>query len=181
MPDDIGEARKALADGDFARARAHLAVARQEGADETTLRALLDEIDEAEGAITKSSSAHILWAIMLALIAYVVLSLQSPANWGMPVWVLLAFIVVPIVIGVLSAMSVPPHAEKGDRFKRAMGVATLAMAIYATVGLILSERKMGTHSLQATQVFTAGMVVVVVYALIAGFVAGFAGSLVRGR
>ena len=180
MPDDVGEARKALAAGDYARARAHLAVARQEGADQSVLSALRQEIDDAEGAVTKNSSKHLLWALAVAAIAYVVLSLQSPPNWGMPLWIGLAFVVVPACVGLLAGMSLPPHSDSGDRFKRAMWLAMVAMAIYTAVGLILSGRKIGSHT-ELTQIFLLGLLVVVAFGLIAGLVAGFATRLVGGK
>lgn len=177
MPDDVGEARKALADGDFARARAHLAVARQEGADPNTLAELRQEIDDAESAITQSSSKHLLWSIAVAVVAYVVLSLQSKEAWGVA-WGLLALIAVPAGVGILAGMSLPPHSQSRDRFTRALWLGMTAMATYATAGVILSHRKIATDSTQLMQVFLAGALSVVAFSVVAGLVAGFAARMV---
>src|SRR5690349_7232146 len=66
----------------------------------------------------------------LGLLAYLFLSLQQPLGWQMPVWILLAFLVIPGLIGLLQGWRLGTDSTASARFWVGMKGVFWPMAFY---------------------------------------------------
>ena len=128
-----------------------------------------------EIAAARASTARLGSAIAVAVLGYAVLSFQTPAAWGPLFWGLAAFLVLPAFAGILAGGGEGPT---GRRFWRAFGIVAGSMAIYTTVGMAITRGNM--HSSDKSSDYFVYLVVAVVYAVIAGMVAGVSGTMFKG-
>ncbi len=113
----------------------------------------------------------------LGLLGYLLVSVREPLEWRMPVWIILAFVVVPGLVGWVAGLGQVP--ERGICFRAGLRTAGWAMFLYASLTLIVLSHRIPADA-GSGQEFWAGLLVSVVYALLAGTVAGLV-SMAAGR
>ena len=119
--------------------------------------------------------------LLLAIVGYLVLALRQPSAWGMPVWALLAFAVVPAGAGWLAGRGRIGGSEFRECFRAGAWPAAIAMALYAGITLIVLHTRVSSGA-NGGSVFLVGVFVALVYAAAAGPVAGITtGLALRGK
>lgn len=175
----IHAAQESLAAGHFREARHHLSEAENLRADSQTLRRLRNGIKQAESAQTGHRRRNVWIGFGLGCIGYLILSLRQPLGWTIPVWALLAFLVVPICIGLTVGRGMGYDAGPGPRFRGWFRACSLVMFLYTAFNLMIVRYNIGSGD--TGQVFLVGLFVSVIYALLAGLVAGLASGWLAYR
>jgi hypothetical protein len=116
----------------------------------------------------------------LGLLAYLLLSMQQPLGWGILVWVLLAFLIVPGLIGLLIGKKLGAEPTAPMKFWAGLKGVAWAMAFYAFLNPILLLGRLNVEGENGARLF-AVLLVTVVFALLAGGVAGLASALTAKR
>ena len=106
---------------------------------------------------------------------YLALSIQQPAQWTVPVWVLLAFLLGPALIGLIAGRLQRGEMSPLRRFRGGLQAGVITMFLYTSITLMALHARMGSSG-DGGQVFLVGLFVSVIYALIAGVVAGAVSS-----
>ena len=114
-----------------------------------------------------------------ALLAYLCLSLQPPLGWTLPLWIFLAFVFAPGLVGLVVGLQQRQAHAPGRSFWTAAKSAGTAMGLYTTLHLVLIG---GPHSDGANlgQEILAGLLSILLFALIAGLAAGAVSAAVVG-
>lgn len=168
----VADARSALDAGRMREARRH--IVRAEGmrpARKDTLRLLRRELQLKENAQRGRTKTSTLRGFGLALLGYLCLSLQQPPGWGVPLWGLLAFGVVPGVSGWFVGRAQGPESDPRNRFWSSAQAVGAAMAFYAGILLLILRARFRSGG-DTGQVVFVWLLVIVVYAALAGLVAG---------
>ncbi len=127
-------------------------------------------------APTLSAAGPAFWC---AAAGYLLVALQQPRGWGLAVWALLAFVLVPGFAGLVGGLKVGRVGTRQAHFRQAYWAVAWAMAGYTGLNLlILRARFTGSGFAGALLVW---ILVTAVYATAAGVVAGFGASLITGR
>ncbi|MCW3100403.1 MAG: hypothetical protein JWL77_6021 [Chthonomonadaceae bacterium] len=108
---------------------------------------------------------------IVAILGYLFVSLQQPLGWGMPLWIFLAFLLVPGLAGLAVGFAQRGAGTPGRSLWTAIKSAGKAMALYTIMHLLLLG---GPHSDSADrwQERIAGVLTTILYSLVAGLVAG---------
>lgn len=175
--DEVVAACRAIEDGDYELARHHVNNLSMEGSNPSQVHELTQLILQKESAASQVGTNRIGLALAVAVLGYAALSIQSPATWGLPVWGVAAFLVLPCFVGALAGRSVisgrsAPQTSK--RFWRAFMVTGITVAIYTVIGASIVRHKM--QSSDKSMDFAIFLIVAAVYGAMAGLVAGIAGS-----
>ena len=175
--DEVVAACRAIEDGEFVQARHHINNLAMSGTNPSLVEELTRLIWQKEREVMQTTGNRIGMAISVAVFGYMALSFQSPEGWGPLVWGLVAFLILPCVVGVLAGNSVTASRAaplKKLRFRRAFSITFSVVAIYTLVGMGIVRHKM--QSADKSTDIAIYLVVAVVYGLMAGAVAGIAGS-----
>lgn len=113
----------------------------------------------------------------LACLGYLILAFQQPTEWGMILWAVLAFLVVPVGAGVFVAFQTAESAMRA-RFFTGLRIGAWAMGIYTGIELCLVHSRIGSNP-NTGAVFLVGSFVTLIYALLAGNACGMACALAR--
>ncbi|HLJ54260.1 MAG TPA: hypothetical protein VKT77_04420 [Chthonomonadaceae bacterium] len=109
-------------------------------------------------------------AFLIACIGYLITSSQQPAGWGVGLWMLLAWLLIPTVAAfALSRVQAPGRAAP-QLFKAGMKGVGWAMFLYSAITLRALAHRVGGGN--AFQGFIAGLLTCVLCTVIAGAVAG---------
>lgn len=104
-------------------------------------------------------------------VAYLILSVAQPLDWRLPVWAVLAFVTVPTLVAYVCSKLLGPQTESPVRFKSAFCSGAVAMFLYTSISLMIVHSRIGPISDDGHDL-RIGLFVSVVYAAIAGVVAG---------
>jgi len=127
-------------------------------------------------APTLSAAGPAFW---FAAAGYLLVALQQPRGWGVAVWAVLAFLLVPGLAGLVGGLKVGRVGTRKAHFRQAYWAVAWVMATYAGLNLmILRARFTGSGFGGALLVW---VFVTAVYATVAGIVAGLGASLITGR
>jgi hypothetical protein len=171
---------RALSGGHYREAERHLAHAAHLGASPQEVTRLGHAITEVHKAQNRRISSNYGKGLVLGFLGYLLLSVQQPLGWTLPLWILLAFLVIPGIVGVLIGSAHGPAQTAREIFRMGMKGAGWPMAFYTAVTLlILSPRLVRMENIG--QEFLAGALVTLVYALLAGGVAGLASMMTAKR
>lgn len=113
----------------------------------------------------------------LAAISYFILSFFSILSLGYFVWLLLAFLIIPVLTGIITGRRQGSAVGGGGCFAAGMRAAGVPMAIYTAISLTIVHSHVGP-SPSASATFLVGFAVAIVYALIAGLIAGMTALIV---
>lgn len=176
----IASAKEAVREGRYGDAFRHLKEAEQLGVASGEIDNLRHSIDarkkKSRGVLRKSA-----WGgFAVAGIGYLILSFQQPPAWGIPVWAALAFLLVPAGAGYAASRIQGPGIEGQARFAAAMRGVGWAMFFYTLLSLFVLLLRMGGEG-RGAQVGLVIFVLSVVYALLAGGVAGLAAKILGPR
>jgi hypothetical protein len=174
----IAEAEHALARGRFNDARRLMGEARglgAKGVKDPRLTQLQKAIKEAEAGQAKRARVGPWAGLGVGLLAYLLVSAAQPPAWGIPVWALLAFVVVPGIIGYTTGRVLGRSAERKPRFRAGLFAGAAAMFLYASVTLMVLHARIGSTG-DSGEVFLVGLFVSLVYSGLAGAVAGAASA-----
>lgn len=169
----------ALARGDLAAAQRHLHLAVQHGAPAKQTHRLATAIQTAAQVQQRGVRGGGGRGFAVGIVAYLCLSLQQPLGWTLPVWIFLAFLLAPGLVGLTVGFKQrSAHAPMRSFWTAARSGGT-AMGLYTTLHLLLIG---GPHSDSANlgQELLAGLLSVFVFALIAGLAAGAVSAVVVG-
>jgi hypothetical protein len=172
-------ARADLKRGDPNGAQRHLDVAAQYGAPESQTRGIATAIERIRiTQVTRRGSGG--WrGFWVAVLGYALISFQQPLGWGLALWGFLAFLLTPSLAGVVIGLYQRTAGTPSQSFWTAFKSVSKVMAFYTALHLILIG---GPHSdkADAGQEFLAGLLSTIVFALIAGLVAGAVGAMIVG-
>jgi hypothetical protein len=180
--DEVVAACRAIEDGDFAKARHHINNLALEGSNPSQVEELEKLIWRKESEAGQVGLSRIGYALAIAVLGYAALSFQSPTAWGPAIWGIAAFFVLPIIAGALAGASVlagQNSVQKARRFWRGFIVVGLSMGVYCLIGMGLVRHKM--QSSDKSMDFVVFVFVAAAYGVIAGLVAGVAGSTVGAK
>ena len=107
----------------------------------------------------------------LGIFLYVGLSFRTPLQWTQPVWFLLAFLVVPALVGLVNGLKKYKPRSAGQGFRMSFYAGAWAMFLYAGINMMIAHSRVGSGGNAAASLL-AGLLVAIIYALIAGVVAG---------
>jgi hypothetical protein len=177
---EIIAAESALGKRQFLEAQQHLVEAERLGASRHEVERLRRAaVAAVQRQVQRERRAP--WAgFGIGVAGYFVLSLRQPPGWTIPVWAILAFLVVPGIIGWVTARWQGFGQEASTRFWAGGRAGGGAMALYSGLSLIAVRQRFSTGT-DAGQVLLVGLFVTLVYAALAGAVAGLASVLPRGR
>lgn len=116
----------------------------------------------------------------LGLLLYLLLSMQQPDGWRMPLWILLAFGIIPGLIGLLVGWKQGPEPTVPMKFWAGLKSAAWAMAFYAFLNSTVLLVRLHQPDSNGAR-FLAVLLTTVVYALIAGCVSGAVSALTAKR
>src|SRR5438067_252508 len=95
----IHAAEHALAGGQVSEARRHLNEAGRLGASHHDIEAIHERIRQVEESRRKSAKGGKFRGFLIGIICYLFLSIQRPTGWSTPVWIALAFVAIPLLVG----------------------------------------------------------------------------------
>lgn len=167
----VVETERHLGAGRYAAARNSLADAARLGASRRDIERLHSSIDRGEARSKKGAKAARWLAFGLGILAYLILSVQQPPAWRVPVWAALAFLAVPATVGFTAGKIAGRGTPAPTRFRAGMSAGGWAMFWYAAITLFMLHARMNSGA-PAGEVFLAGAFVTIVYSLLAGLVAG---------
>ncbi len=176
---EIVACEAALARGDLAAARQHLQLAAQHGAPANQTQWLSTAIQTAaQGQQSRVQGGGWL-GFALAVVGYLCVSLQQPLGWTLPLWIFLAFLLVPGLVGLVVGRQQRAGRAPGRSFWSAAKSAGNAMGLYTALHLLLIG---GPHSDGANigEELIAGLLTIFVFALIAGLTAGAVSAAIVG-
>jgi hypothetical protein len=138
---------------------------------------LREKIREIEQADLKDASRAPWAGFGVGVLLYLLLSIRTPTQWTGPVWIALAFFVIPIIAGYFTAWYYGFRCDRGERFVPAALAGGLAMVVYSIINLLVARYRIaeGAGSDVGGQ-YLAELIVTVAYGLIAAIVAGLAGA-----
>ena len=176
---EILAAEAALARGDLVAARHHLHLAAQHGAQDKHIHKLTASIHAAAQVQEQRVHSGGGRAFVAAIVGYLCVSLQQPLGWTLPLWIFLAFLLVPCLVGLLVGLRQREGRAPGRSFWTAAKSAGIPMGLYTALHLILIG---GPHSdgANAGEELIAGLLSVLVFALIAGLAAGAVSATIVG-
>jgi hypothetical protein len=177
---EIIAAESTLARRQFLEAQQHLAEAERLGASRHEVERLRSAaVAAVQRQVQRGRQAP--WAgFGIGVAGYLLLSIQQPPGWTIPGWVILAFLVVPALIGGVTGRWQGLDQEARTRFWAGGRAGGGAMALYSGLSLIAVRQRFSTNA-DAGQVVLVGLFVTLVYAVLAGAVAGLASALTGGR
>src|SRR6185437_7512329 len=82
-------------------------------------------------AVARRGRGAVWLGFWLGLLAYLLLSMQQPLGWKIPVWILLAFVVIPGLIGLLIGRVQGQEPTARMKFWAGLKGAFWPMAFYA--------------------------------------------------
>ena len=165
----------ALSDNRFYDAHHYLAQATQLGASKRELHHFRLELQAGEAKQSKQRRGSFWMGLFLSLCAYLLLALQQPLDWGIPLWMLLGFFCIPVLTGYVVGRKQGFDQGAKARFGAAFRANGLAMFLYTSLSLMFVHADIGSGG-NSTMVFLVGLVVSVVYGILAGCVAGIASA-----
>ncbi len=170
---EIANAKAAYAEGRFDDAKHHLTLAESAGVSKSKtaeIRSAILKKENSEDVQTAGSGKIGFW---IAFVGYLILFFNTPRGWGIPLWIALAFLLIPVLAGFQVGKRVGYDAGTKMRFRRAFRSVGFAMWGYTFLSLILQRTKFPVGG-EAPQVLLLWIVIPVLYAAIAGCVAGTA-------
>jgi hypothetical protein len=176
---EIVATERALARGDIAAARQHLHLAIQHGAPQNQTQWLATSIQTLAESQQRRVQGGGGRGIVVGFVGYLIVSLQQPLGWGQPLWIFLAFLLVPSMVGLaVGLQQKTAHAPVASFWNACRGCGTV-MGLYSMLHLILIG---GPHSdgANAGQELIAGLLTILLFALIAGLVAGTVSATIVG-
>lgn len=171
-------ALQALAQKNYAAAKHHLNAASVAGVDRRQVQDIEFRIEQAEHLSHEHSQKFVVGALAFAGVAYLILSARSPGDWMLPLWALLAFLLVPAVEGILIAKGARDEDTAGQRFWRAWLIGAATMGVYTLWNLVLLNSRINTHN-NVGDIPLVIFTLVLLYGAIAGVVAGIASAVSR--
>lgn len=177
--EELAAAQAALAAGRLQDARRHLAEAERWGTSPESQR-LRRSVAEAAQRGARQAGQSVWQGLAVAAGAYFVLGLQQPPRWTVPIWALLAFAVIPGVVGFLVGRRQGQTSNPKANFWKGFWVVDVPMFVYASIAMMVAHSRVGSET-DAGQTFLAGWFVAVADAALAGAVAGLACALPTWR
>lgn len=170
-------AREDLKRGDPEAAQKHLDIAVQYGAQHSQTNPVAKAIESARQTRLRQGARGGKRGFWVALLCYLLISLQQPRGWGMPLWIFLAFLLAPGFVGLVVGQQQKILAAPGHSFWSAFKSAFWVTAFYTIIHLILLG---GSHSAAANkgQEGIAVVIATLTYALVSGLVAGATSAMI---
>ncbi len=106
-------------------------------------------------------------------VVYLIFSVNGPREWTIPVWISLAFLFIPAMIGFVSGRQISPEQAISKRFWTAFRNVAIGMFGYTTMSLIMLRIRISQPD-SSGMVFLVGLLVSMIYAAIAGTIGGLA-------
>lgn len=167
----LAACKRSVRSGRYRDAERHLAEAVKHGASHQTVERHASAIRNAENAGHKPRGSGAWWGFAVAAIGYFLLSLQQPAGWGEAVWVCLAFILIPALVGVVVNRGQGPNRPPNRAFFSSAKPAGFAMFLYTSITLMVLAARMDRPDAHGEE-FLTGLIVTCVYTLVAAAAAG---------
>jgi hypothetical protein len=174
----IRAAVDAIRKGEYLEAYDHVAHLETLGGYDELAKRLRDEITETQAADLRDAARAPWYGGGIGFVLYLImLFINSPAGWTMPVWIPLAFLVAPAITGYAAAFFYGFRCGRLERFWPSAWAGCGAMALYSMIGMLVARGHIAESSgADAGGEFLAGSIATLVYSVIAGAIAGLAGA-----
>ena len=173
-------AERALARGQYREAQQHLAQAERLGTSPHDIERLASAVWAAAERQARRGRRGPWAGFAIAGIGYLLLSVQQPPAWTIPVWAALALGVVPAIAGLATGRWQGPERAPRRRFWDAARAAGGAMFLYSGLSLPAVRHRFSTGA-EMGDALLVGVFVTLVYGALAGAVAGLVSALLAGR
>lgn len=178
----LAAVERALKQGRHDVAAQHLQTAAKHGADHGHVAREGARIKAAKAAHDRRVKASVRWGFFIALIGYLIVSSRQPLGWKIPVWTILIFLVIPGLVGLFVGLRHRGERAMDKAFWDGLRSVLWAMAIYATMNIVILAGHLGKDSTQMAGEDMAAFVTVVVFSVAAGAVAGIVSAIAsRGK
>ena len=114
----------------------------------------------------------------IALVGYLILMPKQPLGWTTPVWLALAFVIIPAAAGLFVGRRHAGERSPAAAFRDGMRSGLYAMMFYAGVNVLMLADKLQKEPSQAIDEYFAGLLTVLVFSAAAGAVAGLVSAAV---
>ncbi|HLK61596.1 MAG TPA: hypothetical protein VKU00_33925 [Chthonomonadaceae bacterium] len=169
---EILAARQAFKEQRYDDAEYHLNRATYLGAPQQQINELQKRIRNLRKTQRERAGTSGRWGFWCGILGYLLLSLQQPSGWTQTVWILLAFGLVPAIIALVVRWRQGVEVENSARFWTAWRAGSATMALYSVISLIIVGTRLGGDTVSGASHFIAGVLTMLLFALLAGSVAG---------
>lgn len=169
---ELKAADDALKQGRYEAADKLLDLAAKGGAEPRHISDLGRRLRAAKALHEKRVRTSVRSGFCLALAGYVVLSLRQPAEWRVPVWLALIFLVIPGLVGVFVGRRHAGERTRARAFYDGARCGAYSMVCYSGVHVLVLANRLQKDASQTIDEYVAGVLTVVVFSAIAGMVAG---------
>jgi len=180
VQEEIAAADAALDAGRFRLASRHIAAAERGGGWSSEIGRLQKRLADIEEQHDRQASQGVWQGFAAGAIGYLLLGMQEPPEWTMPVWGVCAFLLIPGLVGFVVGRKHSLDDFPKARFLKAFGIASMVMFVYASIAMMIAHSRVGSGS-DAGQELLAGLLTATVSAAAAGGVAGAACALPAWR
>jgi hypothetical protein len=162
---------RALAAGRYHEARQHIGELKRLHGSHHDIARLTKAVDAGLAQQKKRSKKTAWIGPLVAIVGYLILATRQPFGWTIPVWTVLAFLVVPGLTGYTVAKLLGPETAPGARFRSAMWGTGFAMFFYTVISLMIVRARIGGDA-GSSQAAVVVFFVASIYTVLAGAVAG---------
>jgi ABC-type transport system involved in cytochrome c biogenesis permease subunit len=181
---ELRDAEKALQESRFDTAEHLLDMAAHAGATPLHISDLGRRVRAARAMHDRGVRGSVRVGFLIALAGYLILSARQPLGWTPSVWIVLAFVVIPGVAGLFVGRRHAGTRTRSLAFYDGVRSGVYAMACYSAIHIFTLANNLEKDNSQLVDEWAAAFIVVIVYSIIAGGVAGMssvAASFLRPR
>ena len=168
---EIAAANAALDAGRYRVASRHIAEAERWGGASPEIARLQDRLNDFVEQQNREAGRGVWSGLAAGAAGYLLLGIQEPPEWTMPVWALCAFVLLPGLIGFVIGRKQSLDDFPKVRFRQGFLVTAPVMFCYASIAMIAAHSRIGSAS-DVGQEMLAGTLAATVFAAVAGCVAG---------
>ena len=173
---DLEAAEKALSEGRYDAADHLLDLAAHGGAEPLHISELGRRVRAAKARHEQRVRSSVRIGFLLALAGYVILSTRQPLGWTLKVWIVSAFVVIPVISGFFVGRRHAGERTRSRAFYDGARSGAYAMVCYATFHLLMLADHLQKDSTQLVDEYVAVIIAVIVFSALAGIVAGLAST-----
>lgn len=140
----LDRAQQALEQRRFTEAREHLNAAVADGMSQDQASGMFAEVAVQEMKDGQRRAQFGFSGLALGCVGYGLLSFTSPYKMSTVPWALVAFGVIPILVGFLSGQSCPAERSRKGRFFAGFGLCGVIAAVYAGINVSIARSALST-------------------------------------
>ena len=173
---ELQNAEKALQQGRYDAADHLLDLAAHGGATPLLISDLGRRVRAARANHELRVRSSVRIGFCLAIAGYILLSMRQPLGWTQPIWILLAFLVIPGVAGLFVGRRHAGERTRSRAFYDGARSGVFAMACYTGFHVFKLADNLQKDNSQTVDEWVAAFIAIIVFSSIAGLVAGLASA-----